>query len=63
MYVCLCNGYRESEIREVASEGISCATEAYLALGAGPCCGRCLPFAQQVIDDTLDPPPLAAAAE
>ena len=50
MYVCLCNGYRESEILEVVQEGISNAVEAYVALGNGPCCGQCLQFAQSIMD-------------
>ena len=52
MYVCLCNGYREAELRELAHEGIDCAREAYTTLGNGPCCGRCLDFAQQIIDQS-----------
>lgn len=55
MYVCICNGYRESEIREVAGEGARRAEDAYLALGSGPCCGRCLEVAQAVIDSSLEP--------
>ena len=40
MYVCLCNGYRDAEIREVVEEtGVRCPQEVYLALGNGPCCG------------------------
>jgi len=50
MYVCICNGYRESELREVAAEGVARAEDAYFALGSGPCCGRCLEVAQAVID-------------
>ncbi len=50
MYVCLCNGYRDSELRAVAREGIAIAGDAYAALGNGPCCGRCLDTAQEVID-------------
>lgn len=50
MYVCLCNGYRDVELRELAGEGIACAVEAYNALGNGPCCGRCLECAQQILD-------------
>lgn len=66
MYVCLCNGYRDSELRELAASGISCAIEAYHSLGGGPCCGRCVPTAQQIIDETLGrrlASPLAVAAE
>ncbi len=50
MYVCLCNGYRESELRELARRGIADAEDAFLALGDGPCCGSCVDFAQTIID-------------
>jgi len=52
MYVCLCNGYRDSDLRALASRGIASAVEAYEALGNGPSCGRCLDFAQEIIDGT-----------
>jgi len=51
MYVCLCNGYRDAEIREVAQSGVRCARKAYDVLGGGPRCGRCLIVAQDLIDD------------
>lgn len=50
MYVCLCNGYRDQEIREVAESGLRCVKEVYLTLGNGPCCGGCLDFAQDIVD-------------
>jgi bacterioferritin-associated ferredoxin len=50
MYVCLCNGYRDSELREMARQGYTVAEEAYLALGDGPCCGQCVDFAQVILD-------------
>ncbi|CAN0603949.1 unnamed protein product, partial [Ectocarpus sp. 12 AP-2014] len=42
MYVCLCNGYRDSEISEAARGGERCAKRAYFAMGNGPRCGQCL---------------------
>ena len=51
MYVCLCNGYRDAEIREIAESGVRCAREVYLTLGNGPCCGTCLDCAQGIVDD------------
>lgn len=51
MYVCLCNGYRCHEVREVAREGARSVEEAYLMLGEGPCCGRCVATAQAMIDE------------
>ena len=54
MYVCLCNGYRDSDLRALASRGIASAAEAYEALGNGPSCGRCLEFAQEIMDRAQD---------
>jgi len=51
MYVCLCNGYRESELRDMARQGHSVAEEAYRAMGDGPCCGHCVDFAQEILDE------------
>jgi len=54
MYVCLCNGYRDAEISEVARNGVRCARRAYFQLGNGPRCGQCLEFAQDLIDEVHD---------
>jgi bacterioferritin-associated ferredoxin len=57
MYVCVCNGYRESEIEQTArASGLSCPVAVYNALGSGPCCGTCLPMAQDVINAALKSP-------
>lgn len=51
MYVCLCNGYRDQEIREIAESGVRCAREVYFTLGNGPCCGTCLDCAQGIVNE------------
>ncbi len=51
MYVCICNGYRETDLRALAREGVRSAHVAYRSLGGGPRCGRCLNFAQRLMDD------------
>ena len=61
MYVCLCNGYRDAEIREIAESGVRCAREVYLTLGNGPCCGTCLDCAQGIVDDVHAPSAECAA--
>lgn len=67
MYVCICNGYRESEIEQTArAGGLTCPVKVYEALGSGPCCGMCLPMAQDIIDGTHESTacaPLKLAAE
>ena len=66
MYVCICNGYRDAEIRDAAQTGIRCAKKAYRALGNGPRCGQCLGFAQDLIDgvhgDRVADAPMAVRA-
>lgn len=49
MYVCICNGHRDRDIREVAKTGLRCAKAVYRQLGKPPRCGRCLDVAAQVI--------------
>ena len=51
MFVCICNAYRDAEIREAALAGARRARDAYRALGGGPRCGRCLRDAQILIDE------------
>ena len=51
MYVCICNRYRDSDLRDLAAGGARSAEEAYSVLGNGPQCGRCLQFAQALMDE------------
>jgi bacterioferritin-associated ferredoxin len=50
MCVCLCNNYRDSDLREMARQGHRTAFDAFNALGRGPSCGHCLVYAQRIID-------------
>lgn len=63
MYVCLCNGYREAQLLQLAHRGVTCAEEAYSTLGRGPNCGQCLDCAQQIIDDYHEQAANSLAAE
>jgi bacterioferritin-associated ferredoxin len=42
MYVCLCNGYTDRQIRKAAPNCESIAA-IYRCLGAEPRCGKCVP--------------------
>jgi bacterioferritin-associated ferredoxin len=53
MYVCLCNAYRESHVRDAIqncseSDALT-AEELYARLGNGPQCGRCLLYVNDLI--------------
>lgn len=49
MYICLCNGHRESDIQRATQAGLRCVHAIYRELGGPPRCGRCLPVAKTVI--------------
>jgi bacterioferritin-associated ferredoxin len=52
MYICICNGHRDRDIRSKAAEtGLRCARAIYAHLGKPPRCGRCLDLAAQVIEE------------
>ena len=57
MIVCLCNALRETQVRDVARDGVRCALEAYQRLGCRPRCGQCLPFAREILRSADAPPP------
>ena len=51
MYVCICNGHRDRDIRQAAASGLRCARAIYTHLGKPPRCGRCLDLAAKLIDE------------
>ena len=54
MYVCICNGYTDKQIRNTVREGgVSTADEAYLSLGNGFCCGQCRECADDLVANEL----------
>ncbi|HEX7954287.1 MAG TPA: bacterioferritin-associated ferredoxin [Burkholderiales bacterium] len=53
MYICLCNGITESQIRDAVSDGIRSLHELRQTLGIASCCGKCADCAQQVVRETL----------
>jgi len=53
MYVCICNGITENQIRDAISNGVRSLRELRADLGVASCCGKCADCAQQVIHETL----------
>ena len=51
MYVCLCNGVTENDIREAAAAGCRTMTELTMRTGAGANCGCCVEMATQVLEE------------
>jgi bacterioferritin-associated ferredoxin len=52
MYVCLCNGLTDRDVRNSAEDGCSVAM-VYRSLGCEPQCGKCVPFIRQMLRETV----------
>lgn len=53
MYVCMCHGITDRQIREAVCDGVASMHELCAELGVASGCGRCAQFAQEVLDETL----------
>ncbi|KOE98462.1 bacterioferritin-associated ferredoxin [Stenotrophomonas geniculata] len=49
MYVCICNGVTDHQIREAASNGVSTVAELTMRTGCGATCGSCLDMAGDLL--------------
>jgi bacterioferritin-associated ferredoxin len=49
MYVCICHGVTESQIRRAADDGCRDVHELTMRSGAGSGCGSCLPLAAEIL--------------
>jgi len=58
MYVCVCNGHSDRDIRRAAESGIRCTRTIYEQLGKPIRCGRCIQTADRLVQEvhasTLD---------
>jgi bacterioferritin-associated ferredoxin len=62
MYVCLCNAVTDRQIREAVDEGAQSMRALRQQLGVASCCGRCAPYAKQVLEETRACTPSAQTA-
>ena len=53
MFICICNGHRDSDIAAAAERGTRCIREIYAQLGGAPQCGECLEMAESVVAETI----------
>ena len=49
MYVCICNGVTDRQIREATEAGCSSVSESTMRPGLGSTCGSCLPLADAIM--------------
>ena len=55
MYVCLCHGVTDREIREAAENGVSSMRQLGKELGVGSQCGRCACMAREILREHCSP--------
>jgi bacterioferritin-associated ferredoxin len=52
MYICLCNGVTDGQIRECAAQGACSLNDLEHCLGVGTGCGRCRQTAKEVLRES-----------
>jgi len=62
MYVCLCNGITERDIRQAAAGGCRSMAELTMRTGCGAGCGSCIETATLLLDETAAEGDVARAA-
>jgi bacterioferritin-associated ferredoxin len=54
MIVCVCNNISDREIRQAVDLGLTSMADLYKELGVGTCCGKCVSYARQVMNEHLE---------
>ena len=49
MYVCICNGVTEQQVRDAADAGCASVAELTMRTGCGSSCGSCLEMAGELL--------------
>ena len=60
MYICLCNGIKDTELQELARKGVRTAEDAYRQLGVEMNCVDCSDYVQAFIDESAATPAKAS---
>lgn len=54
MFICICNGITEKQIRDAVCCGADDLSELQVQLGVGAGCGTCTAFAEQILTETIE---------
>ncbi|GGF67919.1 bacterioferritin-associated ferredoxin [Terasakiella brassicae] len=63
MYVCVCNGLREKEVRNAVKGGADTVGRIFKAYGCKPDCAQCIGCMRDVIEEEIAPSEQLLAAE
>ncbi|WP_237065837.1 bacterioferritin-associated ferredoxin [Microbulbifer guangxiensis] len=61
MYVCICKGITDRQIKEAVYDGTTSVRALRRQLGVSSQCGRCAELTQEIIDETMGAGVMAAA--
>jgi bacterioferritin-associated ferredoxin len=56
MYVCICNGLTDRQVRGIAQSVGCSAASVHCSLGVRVRCGKCLPMMQEILRDVAQSP-------
>ena len=54
MYVCICNGVTERQVREAADAGCASVSELTMRTGLGATCGSCIATAEVLLQEARE---------
>lgn len=54
MYICICNGVTDNDIRQAAHNGVSSFRELKKCTGASTQCGKCTSDAKAILNEALE---------
>jgi bacterioferritin-associated ferredoxin len=54
MYICICNGVTDNDIKQAANNGVSSFRELRNCTGAGTQCGKCVTQAKTVLKEARE---------
>jgi bacterioferritin-associated ferredoxin len=49
VYICLCNGFTDGQVRRSTETGSASVSQVYKALGCQPKCGKCVPVVRDML--------------
>jgi bacterioferritin-associated ferredoxin len=60
MYICVCHGFTDGQVRDLATRGCRSVAEVYRSLSGGepPQCGKCVPFVREMVRTATAAPDL-----
>jgi bacterioferritin-associated ferredoxin len=62
VYICLCNGFTDRQVRRSTETGSVSVSQVYKALGCQPKCGKCVPIVRDMLKSVGILPPEAESA-